>query len=56
VVERGRILGRAPGRLTLPAGRHRLELHFFGREPARRVNVTVEAGAESRVVVEAPAE
>jgi len=53
VFEGGRPVGRAPGRLTLPGGRHRLELRFFGTEPVRRVDVSVPAGGSARVLVEA---
>ncbi len=47
----GRRLGRAPGRVAVPSGRHVLELRPFGRGPARRTTVNVAAGESARVVV-----
>jgi serine/threonine-protein kinase len=49
---RGRRLGRTPAQITLPAGRHVIELRPFGEPPARRRPVTVPAGGTARVVVE----
>jgi serine/threonine-protein kinase len=46
----GRPIGRAPGTLTLPAGRRVLELRPFGRTPGRRITVTVPTDDTVRVV------
>jgi hypothetical protein len=46
----GRVLGTTPLRVSMPSGRHALELRSEdGR--VRRVNVTVEPGAVARVSV-----
>src|SRR5690606_22168185 len=45
----GRFLGDTPLTMTLPAGRHRLSLRFFGNPPARWVTVEVTAGGTHRV-------
>jgi hypothetical protein len=47
----GRSVGRAPGRLSLPAGAQRLEVRPFGRTPGVYVDVVVESGGSSRVSV-----
>jgi len=49
IFEDGRRVGRAPGRLELPAGRHTLELRPFGTGAPVRVTVTVAAGETARV-------
>jgi len=46
-----RWLGRAPGRITLPAGDHVLSLRPFGREPSTPAAVSVRAGENSRLSV-----
>jgi hypothetical protein len=51
VVVGGRVLGRAPGIISVPAGRQVLELRPFGQGPARRVPVTVEPNETVRIVV-----
>ncbi len=50
VVLAGRVVGRTPRQVTLPAGTHTLELRPFGRTPGERVEVVVEAGGTARVV------
>jgi serine/threonine-protein kinase len=49
---RGRRVGQTPGRVTIAAGRQRLELRPFGRTPARPVEVTVPADGTTRVSVD----
>ncbi len=48
----GRRVGRTPHELTLPAGEHDLVLYPEGREPARRLRVTVVPGRTERVLVD----
>ncbi len=48
----GHKLGRAPGRLTVPAGRTVLILRPFGGSESRRVSVNVPEGATRRVIVD----
>jgi serine/threonine-protein kinase len=50
VVVGGRVVGRTPRQITLPAGTRTLELRPFGRTPGERVEVVVEAGGTARVV------
>ncbi len=50
VVVGGRVVGRTPRRITLPAGTQTLELRPFGRTPGDRVEVVVEPGGTARVV------
>jgi len=49
---RGRRLGRTPTQITLPPGRHVIELRPFGEQPSRRRHVQVAPGGTARVVVE----
>ncbi|MFK7988446.1 MAG: serine/threonine-protein kinase [Sandaracinaceae bacterium] len=51
VFEDGRPLGETPVRLTLPAGRHMLEVRPFGRRPGRPVAVHVRAGGRERIAI-----
>ncbi|MBX3272906.1 MAG: protein kinase [Sandaracinaceae bacterium] len=48
----GRLLGRTPRSVELPAGEHVLTLRPFGRAPGRDVRVRVEPGGVERVVEE----
>jgi serine/threonine-protein kinase len=50
VVVDGRVVGRTPRRITLPAGTRTLELRPFGRMPGDRIEVVVEPGGTARVV------
>lgn len=52
VYEHGRLLGRAPLRLRLPAGTHRLRVRAGGNGPERVVRVRVRPGQRRRVVVD----
>ena len=45
-------VGRAPGRVRVPAGRHTLVLRPFGRNPERRIVVRVPPGGGTRAVVD----
>lgn len=47
---RGRLLGRTPRSVELPAGDHVLELRPFGQSPGREIRVHVEPGGVERVV------
>ncbi len=47
----GRRLGETPGRFTLPAGEHLLEVRPNGTPPGRRVRVVVEPGGRQRITV-----
>jgi hypothetical protein len=47
----GQSIGRAPGRLTVPAGRTVLILRPFGGSASRRVPVNVPEGGSRRVIV-----
>jgi hypothetical protein len=47
----GRASGQAPRALTLPAGRHVIEVLPFGEPPVRRQVVDVSPGGTHRVVV-----
>ncbi|MCB9595308.1 MAG: protein kinase [Sandaracinaceae bacterium] len=51
VYRRGRSIGRAPGRLRLPAGDHVLEVRVFGQAPGRMIRVHVEADETTTSVV-----
>jgi serine/threonine protein kinase len=48
----GRRIGEAPGVVTLPEGRHVLEVRPYGQAPYRRVGVSVRGGETARVRVE----
>ena len=48
----GERLGRTPRSLTLPAGRHVLELRPSGELPAQRVTAIVRSGETARVIVD----
>jgi serine/threonine-protein kinase len=47
----GRRVGRVPGTVTVPAGRRRLRILPFGREPAEERVVTVQPNQSTRLVV-----
>ncbi|MCS6856455.1 MAG: hypothetical protein NZM37_01970 [Sandaracinaceae bacterium] len=51
VYREGQLLGRAPGRFTLPVGRNRLEIRFFGEKPGRVVVASVPSHGEGKLIV-----
>jgi hypothetical protein len=48
---RGAKVGRSPTRLTLPPGRHVIDLRPFGTQPPQRATVTAASGETARVSV-----
>jgi hypothetical protein len=48
---RGRRIGRAPGRVSVPSGVQTLTLRPFGNQPPRSVRVVVPAGGTARVSI-----
>ena len=51
VTLRGVKIGRSPARLTLPPGRHVIELRPFGTQPPQRATVNATSGETARLSV-----
>jgi len=51
VYVRGRKVGTTPATVTLPVGRHTIEVRPFGRRPGVRRRVRISASAPARVSV-----